>query len=112
MVMFAPLHSLLLSTALDIAIGLVSRDALAGGAVPDPNQDDEYPVDGWLYRGQKLISQNGTGHPVVTPLFADIRSQRKIGGGIPALIQNSTTEGGTSFSIHTLGLIRTLVKLP
>ena len=96
----------------DAAIGLISREAFTAGIRPDPNDDEDEPSLGWMWRIRKVVTQNGTGTPVAVRVEADIRSARKIEAGKLFLVVNNTAQAGTSFSVLTSGLIRTLIKLP
>ena len=97
---------------LSMGICLVSSEAFSAGVVPDPETEADLPVGGWLWRSTKLIAQNGAGAPVVFPLFIDLRSQRKVAAGELCFITSNVAGDGTSFSMRTAGLIRTLVRLP
>ena len=97
---------------MDIAIGIADREAFTSGVLPDPNSDTDKPARGWMWRTQVTVAQNGAGAPVVYSIRADIRGARKIDLGRAYIIMNNEARAGTSFSVGTRGIIRTLVKLP
>jgi len=97
---------------LDMAIGIVTREAFNAGIFPDPNSATDKPARGWIWYGQMLVSQNGVGTKIVHTLNGDIRGARKIENGVVVFIVNNTSLAGTNFSVQIRGLVRTLVKLP
>jgi len=93
-----------------MGIGMISEEAFVGGAFPDPNSQTEHPLTGWMWRWRGQVYENilaGGNHRI----DVDIRSQRKIGYGTPALIINYDLNGGADFSVSVLGLIRCLYLL-
>ena len=97
---------------IDVALAVLDRDAIAASALPDPNDADDSPATGWLYRNRIRVMQNGVGANTITTLTFDVRSQRKLNGGQLELILVSTASTGTNFTTDVSGIIRTLVLLP
>ena len=96
----------------DLAIGIASQDAFAAGVVPDPKAAADKPPRGWMWRTEAVVSQNGTGTPVVTYIDADIRGARKVENGEVYLVVDNTGSGqGTTFQVNVRGIIRQLYKL-
>ena len=99
--------------AMTMGIGVISREAVTGGAFPDLNDEADMPAGGWMWRMRGMASQNGTGSPVFSPpIQFDLRAQRKIGFGVPHLIINNDLGLGTAFTVTAQGVIRMLVLLP
>jgi len=100
------------SQIVDMGIGVASRDALAAGALPDPNIATDEPPRGWVYRTRETPIQNGVGTNWVTRVEADIRSARRIDGGDLFFVGNNSVFMGTAFAVEIRGLVRCLFKLP
>ncbi len=97
---------------LDIGIGITSQEAFAAGVVADPEVAADQPSRGWIYRTRMGVAQNGVGTQIIYSLRADIRASRKLDDGEGYFVVTNTTERGTSFSVHELGIIRQLWLLP
>ena len=97
---------------IDVGIGMVSADVVAGSVLVGNATD--FPISGWLWRRKVLVAENITsGGPLaVLPLYADIRSQRKLQYGEPRVFLAYTAQTGAAFAISTTGLIRQLYLLP
>ena len=95
-----------------IGIGVVSQEAFVANAIPDPNNNADYPVRGWIYRTCCGVAQNGTGTQVLYRCVFDIRSQRKLDSGELLLVINNDAGLGTSFTVQTFGSVRVLALLP
>jgi len=93
----------------DYGIGVESEEAFNAGTHPDPNAPSDHPIRGWLVRGRAVSSQNGTGTPVTTRHFGDIRSARKMENGFLVLVVNHNIILGTSYSVRVTGLVRSLI---
>ena len=96
----------------DMGIGVISREGVVGSVYPDPNAEEDQPINGWMYRTRAMSSQNGVGGPILTRVQADVRSMRKIDNGRFYLIVNHGNVMGTSYTLNLRGLIRTLVLMP
>ena len=96
----------------DMALGVISQEAIGASVFPDPNSAADYPVRGWLYRHRCLVNQSNAEGAPVTRCVWDVRSQRKLDTGSYYMIANNTAQNGTSFTVHLFGLVRTLVLMP
>ncbi len=96
----------------DLAIGIVSREAYTAGILPDPDTNTDKPARGWMWRGSRAVTQNGSGGQFSIHLSADIRGARKVEDGVVFLMVANTNYLGTAFNLRVVGLIRMLVKLP
>ena len=96
----------------DMGIGVISREAVNAGSFPDPNDENDLPSSGWMWRTRAVPMQNGTGTAIVTHVNFDIRAQRKLGFAIAHLIINNGAASGTGFTVTVDALIRMLVLLP
>jgi len=98
---------------LAMGIGVISQEAIGAGIFPDPVNPVDFPVRGWLYKGNVGLSQNGSqANPLWTELLLSLKSQRKLDTGQPILIVDSTPHAGTAFTSRVAGSVRTLVLLP
>ena len=97
---------------LDMGMGVISQEAIGAGVYPDPNDADDYPVRGWLYRHRCAVAQSSNDPTPLTHCVWDVRSQRKLDTGAYYLIANSTPLNGTTFTVELFGLVRTLVLMP
>ena len=97
---------------LDIGLGVLSRELVAMGGYPDPNEETDLPVRGWMFRARCAVAQNGTGTLIHTRCVWDTRAQRKVDTGRFYIMYNHTMSFGTTFTCHVMGLVRTLVLLP
>ena len=95
----------------DLAIGIASQEAFSAGIFPDPNTATEKPPRGWMWRTERLVSQNGAGAPIVVDIEADIRGARKVENGEVYILANNTAQVGTFFQVNVLGLVRQLYKV-
>ena len=75
---------------LDLGIAMIEEDALAAGAFPDPDEENDRPGRGWLWRGMLIIpdSSSSTESVAQRTMFA-VRSQRKIDSARVRLIVDS-----------------------
>ncbi len=96
----------------DVAIGIVSRDAFTAGTFPDPVTADDKPPRGWIWRDSIVVQQNGAqGLPIAIRIEQDLRGARKIENGRLVLVFDNTSLLGTTFTARLSGLVRTLIKL-
>ena len=100
--------------AVSFGIALASDDAFTGGALPDPETDDDYPVSGWLFRTTFPVFDEtlATSGPIGYRIERDIRSGRKLDRSSIYMDMHSAGDEGTQFSIGVIGLVRCLYKLP
>ena len=97
------------------AVGVVSSDAVAAAATPDPNAEAEYP---WLFWASIPFRFNDSG---VDPSHAggsyrrafDIKSQRKISAGqsLVHVVQYANLNGNPPMTT-VIGNVRVLLALP
>ena len=97
----------------DMGIGVIEQDAFAAAAFPDPNTPADKTPRGWLYR-VRLGLTDVAAVPSWDPQFIqeDLRGQRVIGSGELTLIHNNNASIGDGFSMHIIGIVRCLFKLP
>ena len=95
----------------NMAIGITSQEAFSAGVVPDPISVLEKPPQGWLWRGHRIVSQNGPGGELVQTAFYDIRGARKLNNGVLFFVVDNSPDLGTAFSVRIRGLARCLIKL-
>ena len=95
----------------DFGLGVLEREMVAASVYPDPDDDDDRPGSGWLYRDRMSISQNGVGAPIVFDTRFDLRAQRKVGFSKIRLIINNKAAIGTTFSVEVRGMVRMLMLL-
>jgi len=97
---------------MDLGLGVISQEAIASVVFPDPNDADDYPVRGWLFRKRCAMFQNGVGTMIVQSCSFDVRSQRKLDTGQYFLIANNTALDGSTSTYRLFGSVRTLVLMP
>ena len=95
----------------DIGIGVASQEAFAALVLPDPSSPVDKPPRGWIWKTNRIVSQNGAGGQVAYFIEADIRGARKVENGEVYVIVDNNFVTGTSFTVTLRGLIRTLYKL-
>ena len=92
-----------------LGIGMMSLEATAAGLFPDPQNETEQPVTGWLWRAQYVAVESPI-HPGVR-VDLDLRSQRKVMYGQPVLVVSNDPQQGVAFNTTVIGLIRCLYLL-
>ena len=105
-----PIVSTTSNQIIDVGIGVASEQAFTAGAVPQPDQTDEYPARGWLYVATKSLFRGNldtTGEHYPTWEF-DIRSMRKIDKGRLYLAAGNGLGDGTPIVVRFQGRIRAL----
>ncbi len=95
---------------LSYGIGIITLEAFNAGVFPDPATMSDFPVRGWILRGECLVSQNGVGTAIIKSCVGDLRNARKIDNGVLVFSIQNTAVQGTSFTIVVGGLIRNLIK--
>ena len=96
--------------AIDVVIGVASREAFDLGTLPDADAVADYPTQGWLYAATKIVfmttgSVEQTRSPVTFDF--DLRASRKIDRGVLYMtILNTSLQGGNSIEIT--GRVRAL----
>ena len=81
-----------------MGIAVVSEDALAATAVPDPASDFNQDWYYWTGRSIKVRAPEG---PQVVTWDADIRSMRRLRGGYRLVMVSETGANEDSLEIHT-----------
>ena len=97
---------------MSIGVGIASQEAFAAGATPDPEDPEDFPQRGWMYRCSHAVIDNLTpGYP--TPVIReDLHAQRKIDTGEPYVRFVNENIQATGFAVRIVGTIRLLLKLP
>ena len=105
-----PVASATSNQIIDVGIGVASEAAFVAGAVPQPDQTDEYPARGWLYVATKVLFRGNldTVGEVYPTWEFDIRSMRKIDKGRLYLAAGNGLGDGTPSVIRFIGRIRAL----
>ena len=98
----------------DVGIGLVSEEAFNAGILPDPNQNADQPVTGWLFKARTVVQVMVSPDAVLGGhMQVDLRAQRKMGQRAKlVLIMNNTAVVSTSFNVRNTGMTRVLCLLP
>ena len=93
---------------------MTSEDALAVGAMSDPDDASDFPVSGWLIRRRVFIVDETLANGPLPPVREDfdLRAMRKLDRSTLAFVVNNNGVEGTAFAVRTTGLIRVLYKLP
>jgi len=96
----------------NIGVGVASQEAFTAGIVADPQEENDFPQGGWVYRCRHAVIDDPTpGYP--TPLIKeDLRAMRKINRGELYLTFVSEAGQGVAFAVRLVGIVRCLVKLP
>jgi len=100
---------------IDLAIGVVSREAFDLGTFPDANATGDYPQTGWLYVATKPVMSTVPGGGTAGGIWridasfmADIRAQRKVDRGVLYMTYNMLALSGTAQSVRVVGRVRVL----
>ncbi len=102
------------SQLVHVGIGVASLEAFNIGisALPNPNDDNDYPPRGWLYVAPSLVHRAVGAGPIDIVRYGewhvDIRSMRKIDKGVLFIIVENAAALGTSFAIAVSGRVRAL----
>jgi len=94
--------------------GILSEEAVAAVALPDLNDDTDFPLRGWTF---KLVGVNGAnpteeefGH--ITRVTGDFRSMRKLElDSAYFMLLNMITTDGIAPTLRAVGMVRTLLKI-
>ncbi len=96
--------------AVDVGVGVVSKEAFDLETLPDAFVTSDYPQQGWVYVANRACYQSLSGGGVwrADAIFDfDIRSQRKVDRGVLFMvISNTTVLTGATIDIH--GRVRAL----
>jgi len=101
---------------IDVGVGVCSDEAFVLGstAIPDPNIEGDYPMNGWLYIATGWVTQSLPTGGTPTAMWrtnavfkADIRTQRKVDRGRLFLkLQNTDITLGQT--VRVVGRVRAL----
>ena len=98
------------------AMGLASDDAFVAGTtgLANPEDPQDFPVAGWMYRDRWLVLDETLGSGIVAPveIMRDLRVSRKLDRASLYFHVNNAPAEGTAFNIRWRGIIRVLYKLP
>jgi len=99
--------------AVDMGIGVVSKEAFDLGTLPDANAVGDYPQQGWLYVATQAMSVSlpalGGVHRTNAHFKVDIRGQRKVDRGVLFMTTNASLVDGTDPGfIVQIGRVRAL----
>ena len=95
-----------------LGVGIVSDEAVAAGALPDPLLEASEPVTGWLWRSLFIVNEAVAGTAFLRRVELDLRSQRKMMYGTPQLLIGNTAVTGVAFTLSVRGIVRMLVLQP
>ena len=95
-------------------IGVSGQEAIQASSVSilSPQEEDEFPSSGWLYRNIVPVLADATPGFPVPIIDKDIRAQRKLMYGAPWIRFVNLNQQGTAFSVRVDGVIRCLYLLP
>ncbi len=99
------------SQRVSLGIGVATQEAVTlGAALPDPEDPEDFPARGWVWRGRWRVWATAADRAVVVwrEIDKDIRARRKLENGEPFLSINNTASEGSSFTIRFTGMIRQL----
>ena len=99
--------------ALDVAVGVASREAFDAGVLPDANVDTDVPARGWLWRDRLMCARGNSSGTVedwhIPEVRFDIRSARKVDRGVLFITAfNNLVSGGSGLTIRLVGIVRAL----
>ena len=100
----------------DLGIAVLSNEAQAAGAIPEPSNSADIPALGWMWRARMVTlnqQDSGTAEMWKFPhLQLDLRAQRIVRRGQTLrLMGDNAVSSGTGFTCRIAGMIRTLVLL-
>ena len=101
-------------TRVRVGVMLVSDDSFSADAMPDVEQDADFPIAGWVYRDHFLVLNHTTtaGPPHIVEIRRDLRSQRKMDRSTVTIQMHNDSISGAAFTTRLIGLVRNLYKLP
>ena len=95
---------------IDVGIGIASEEAVAAGALADPEASTDFPATGWLFRCRVLSQGFAADQPAAyyRTIERDLRAKRRLDNGNLYLSVTNTNDTGTSGSIIVAGITRAL----
>ena len=108
-------QSTLAETSVAIGFAVCSEEAFVSGLVgtPNPEQSQDFPERGWMYRARYVVIDNGFGVPTnIIVMDNNIRAQRKIDKGVLYLTIHNQTIRGSNFNVRLHGTLRLLCLRP
>ncbi len=101
------------SQILDVGIQVVNQEAFNANVVPDPDDDEEHPIKGWVYRCRHKLHGFAADQPEVDvrSVYRDIRSKRRIDNGELIISFVNSADSGAVSSVQIVGITRCLLRL-
>ena len=100
------------SQTFDLGLGIASQEAVALGvtALPDPQDPENFPPRGWIFKARYRVWATAADRAVVVwrEIDKDIRARRKLDNGEPYVMYANTASEGTAFTVRVTGIIRQL----
>jgi len=92
-----------------LGIGVIGEEVSAT-QMPDPANQAEFPLRGWIWRARYRIYGSSTNDQNVVSrrIDLDLHSQRKLENGRPVFISSNIDNQGVSQAVTLTGLIRLL----
>ena len=99
-------------TRYSVGIQVVSEEAFNAGVVPNPENQEEYPARGWLYRGVTAEYLDMANNIIDTwsmgELRFDVRAARLVDRGILVCSIIQTASVGVLHNTQVVGIVRAL----
>ncbi len=93
-----------------LGIGIMDNQQSVVADMPDPAVEAEFPTKGWTWRAQYRVYAVAAGdqNRIHQRVDLDIRAQRKLENGRPALVLTNTDNQGVATAVSVTGIIRML----
>ena len=93
-----------------IGIGIASQEAFAAGTLPEPEDDTEFPMGGWLFKCSFRTYGFAADAPAAYSrvIERDLRAKRKLNNGELFLTLTNVPDGGTAGTVTLIGITRAL----
>ncbi len=98
--------------AVDLGIGLITKEAQAAGVFPDSNTNTEQPMGDWVWRTREVLTGDNSVMLRRIRVHANIKAGRKLAAGVFVLVANNSPLVGTAFTAKVVGVIRMLILRP
>ncbi len=95
---------------IDMGIAVVSMEAQAASAFPDPVVESDFPTRPWLYRARYRVYAVAAGdqNREIVRIDKDLRGKRKLENGKLMFIVDNSDNQGVSSPCQITGIIRQL----